>query len=341
MQYTNFIGIDVSKETLDICVMADHSVLVEFKISNDKKSLKTILSRTKKLDIHPFNTLWCMENTGIYNNLLLYQLVEKNHHAWVENPTQIKRSQGIQRGKNDKVDARRIATYAKKNQAEVRLASIKNTSLLVLKNLCNTRASLVSSKSGLEVPIKEAKRFLPKEVARATESACKATLKAIAADIKQIEKQMLDVINEDAELRELFGFIISVEGVGLHTASAILIYTNGFKDINCPKKFACYSGVVPFDHQSGTSLRFKPRVSKMANKDMKRLLHMAVLTTLKLKKSEFNAYYQRKIAEGKNPMTVLNAMRNKLIHRVFSCVRNRKYYEKRNIVAPIDQTICH
>ncbi len=337
MQYTKFIGIDVSKETLDICVMADEKILAEFKIANDKKALATIKSQTKALDINPINSLWCMENTGIYNNLLLYQLMEKDFHTWVENPMQIKRSQGIQRGKNDKIDALRIATYAKKNQADARLTQIKNTSLLVLKNLCNTRASLIKAKNSLQVPIKEAKRFLPKEVAIATQASCNATIKAIEGDIKKVEQRMIETVKADVELAEIFGYIISVEGVGLQTALAFLIYTNCFNDIDCPKKFACYSGVVPFDHQSGSSLKYKPRVSKMANKEMKRLLHMAVLTTLKIKQSEFNGYYKRKTSEGKNPMTVLNAMRNKLVHRVFSCVKNKRLFEKRNITP---ENIC-
>jgi hypothetical protein len=53
---------------------------------------------------------------------------------------------------------------------------------------------------------------------------------------------------------------------------------------------------------------------------------------------EIKDYYQRKVAEGKNKMLVLNAVRNKLIHRIFACVKQNRKYEK--IYAhPLDSTI--
>lgn len=329
MQYKHFIGIDVSKETLDICVMANQSILAEFKISNDDKSLSKILRQTKAIGLKPESSLWCMENTGIYSNLLLCQLCEKDFKLWLENPMQIKRSLGIHRGKNDKVDAQRIAKYAFKNCMEAKIAKPKNITLVTLKNLCNLRENLLKSKINIQKPIKELSRFVSKDIAKTMELSCKKSIVAIENDILNIEKRMMKTINDDPELKILFSYIVSVEGIGLHTGIAFLIYTGAFKDFTCPKKFACYSGVVPFEQQSGSSLKTKARVSHLANIDMKRLLHMAALTSLKMKKSELNLYYRRKVEEGKNPMTVLNAMRNKLIHRVFACVRGKRNFEKR------------
>jgi transposase len=132
MQYKLFIGIDVSKDTLDICVMAHEKIVAEFKISNNANSLKTILKQTKGIALNSDDALWCMENTGIYGNLLLCQLCEKKLNLWVENPMQIsKRSLGIQKKrtllklkKNDKIDALRMedAKYAFKNQSDAKIA---------------------------------------------------------------------------------------------------------------------------------------------------------------------------------------------------------------------------
>jgi len=118
--------------------------------------------------------------------------------------------------------------------------------------------------------------------------------------------------------------ITSIPAVGPVTALNIILTTNEFKNINNPKKFACYSGVAPFVKESG-KFKGKPRVSHMANKKMKRLLHLCAMVAKKVV-PEITAYYNRKTGEGKNPMSVLNAIRNKLIARVFACVNKNSTY---------------
>lgn len=99
-----------------------------------------------------------------------------------------------------------------------------------------------------------------------------------------------------------------------------------FKDINCAKQFACYSGVAPYQYGSGTSIRGKTRVSHMANKTMKTLLHSMAALVATSCNAEIKIYYERKVAEGKNKMLVLNAVRNKLIHRIFACVKQNRLF---------------
>ena len=91
---------------------------------------------------------------------------------------------------------------------------------------------------------------------------------------------------------------------------------------------ACYAGVVPFENQSGTSLLKKPRVSFLADKESKSLLHMGAMSAIRLD-NDLRSYYRRKVKEGKNKMSVLNAVRNKIIHRVFAVVKNQVPYENR------------
>ena len=79
--------------------------------------------------------------------------------------------------------------------------------------------------------------------------------------------------------------------------------------------------------RAGSSVHLRSRVSHLANKCTKTLLHMAALSPIRMA-GEMKEYYQRKVAEGKNKMSVINAIRNKLILRVFACVRNNKVYQK-------------
>ena len=105
----------------------------------------------------------------------------------------------------------------------------------------------------------------------------------------------------------------------------MIINTNEFKNITDPRKYACYCGIAPFEQSSGSSL-FKSRVSHLANKNAKKAIHLGAMSVVTCS-GELKEYYYRKIAEGKPKMAVLNAVRNKIIHRVFACVRRMEPYK--------------
>ena len=127
------------------------------------------------------------------------------------------------------------------------------------------------------------------------------------------------------EIKTNVSLLTSIPGVGIQTALAFVIYTNNFKLINEGKRLACFAGVVPFPNQSGT-IRKKDRVSKHANMILKRIIHLAAMSVCKTK-GELGEYYRRKIAEGKNKMSVLNALRNKLIQRMCAVINRQEPYQ--------------
>ncbi|WP_375563370.1 transposase [Bernardetia sp. OM2101] len=121
----------------------------------------------------------------------------------------------------------------------------------------------------------------------------------------------------------------SVVGVGKVTAIQLLVATDGFTKFDTAKQLASYCGVVPFENSSG-KFKGKSRVSKMANKVLKTALHMCALAAIRAE-GELSAYYLRKIEEGKNKMSVINALRNKIIQRIFACVKNKTLYDRNGI----------
>ncbi len=112
------------------------------------------------------------------------------------------------------------------------------------------------------------------------ERICKGTLNNIAHDLESVEKHILDIIKLDPTLKRLFQISTSVSGIETVTVVEIIIATNEFKNITTAKKFACYSGIVPFEHSSGTSIRGQPRVSHKANKRVKTLSQMTAMVSL-------------------------------------------------------------
>lgn len=328
MNYKHFIGIDVSKLWLDFTVMLGNQILCHEQIENTEKSIGDYFkSLSKNRNFQLKETLICMEHTGIYNNHLLVYLSKKKANLCLESGLQIKQSSGLKRGKNDKVDSTRIAQYACKNSMDVKLWQPKREVVYGLKQLTTLRNRIVNVIKQIKTPLKESVEFLSKTEQKRIFSLNKNSLIALENDLKKINKEIAILIASDPELNRLFNLITSVTGVGSVTAAEVILTTNEFKTIDCPKKYACYSGIAPFEHQSGSSIRGKTRVSSMGNKTIKKLLHMAALSACKCP-GDLKQYFDRKVLEGKNKMSIINAVRNKIIARIFACVKQNRFYEK-------------
>ncbi|MFY7733516.1 MAG: IS110 family transposase [Bacteroidia bacterium] len=329
-EFRNFVGIDVSKLTLDAVFIFDKEMnkAVHHQFSNDEKGIKKligVLKKQKGVDVD--NTLVCMENTGIYGKRLSLILFEMQWFVWVETPVAIFRSMGLQRGKNDKVDAKRIALYAMKNQEQAKAWEAPRKEIAALRQLLNTREALIKAFKGLSVSIKEYKETGNKELSEMMKVSTSNTIKGIKKDIQKIEESIDEIIKNDSSLSNLYKLTTSIPGIGKITSTELICYTNEFKNYTDAKKLACYCGVVPFEHSSGTSVRGRTRVSHMANKPLKTKLHLCAIVAMQ-HDPELKNYYQRKVKEGKNKMSVINAIRNKLVHRVTAVIKRQTPFVK-------------
>ena len=328
MEFRNFIGIDISKNTFDFALIKDNnlSLLISDEVSNDHSGIVKLEEFLKKQGLNMEETLFCMEHTGIYCRLLSHYLTERKYHVWLEMPVQIIRSLGIQRGKNDHVDAKRIAEYACLKKDKAVLWQPPREVVIQINDLLTLRDRLIESRKSLKQPIKEFKDAGFKDAAKLIESRCINTLKAIDKEIRQIEKDLDDLINKDSNLKKLYKLSISVPGIGKITALALLYFTNEYKLYTNGKQLACYCGVAPFEHTSGTSVKGKARVSNFANKRLKKLLHLVAMSTLSSNR-ELSQYYTRKVGEGKNKMLVINAIRNKILQRLCAVIKRGTPYQ--------------
>jgi transposase len=190
------------------------------------------------------------------------------------------------------------------------------------------RRRLVETKKRLETPIKEFEEIGNTAMAKLLTKTIKSSLAAIDKDLTNVESKIIEVVNADDNLKLLYKLITSVVGIGFVTAINLIVHTNGFTMLKDTRKPACYCGVAPFEYSSGSSVRGRTKVHFMANKKLKCNLHMASLTAVKLD-AELKYYYERKVAEGKSKMSVLNAVKNKLLARVVACVNNQREYVKK------------
>jgi transposase len=327
-QYDHVFGVDVSKKTVDIT----HVINQEFthrQFSNDETGMEQLMDWLKELELDFDTTLFCMEATGLYCFPLTRFLAAHSIDIWIEHAAQIKKATALTRGKNDKVDSHRIAVYATKNLDRLRLWKPMNTTLEKIRHMASLRDRLVETKKKLVTPIQEFGDIGNHSMAKLLTKTIKSSLTAIDKDLKNIESKIIDIVNEDDNLKLLYKLITSVVGIGFVTAINLLIHTNGFTMMKDARKLACYCGVAPFEYSSGSSVRGKTKVHYMANKKLKCNLHMASLAAVKLD-ADLKAYYERKVADGKNKMSVLNAVKNKLLARVIAVVNKQQEYVKKS-----------
>jgi transposase len=327
METVYFLGIDISKKNFDAALTENGKDFYQVQIENSAKAIQSFFKELKK-DLSSLDkVIVCLEHTGIYCQPLLDFLVKNQIRVCIEPALQIKQSQGMTRGKNDKVDAKRIALYAFKNCKELTLWQPQREFIQRLKSLLTLRERLVKMKTQLEVPINESQEFIAPSIQKETIKHCAKTIKALQRDIENVEETIAKLVGEDQKIAEQFKLVTSVPGVGKITALNVIISTGEFTRIREAKKFACYAGVAPFEYSSGSSIRGKTRVSKMANMTLKKLLHLAAMSAIQCC-DELKMFYNRKVQAGKNKMSIINAVRNKLISRIFACINNKRMYQK-------------
>lgn len=328
MDYRHYIGVDVSKHTLDFTVLVEGSFLLHETVDNTKPAIDQWLKKLKtNHKAGGKKTLFCVENTGTYQAILLRVLLSRKIPLWLESPLQIHLCLGLQRGKSDKLDSLRIAEYAYTFRKKVRLYQAPRDAIEQLKQLRSLRERLLTVRNQLKHQTEELKGYAKKAAQEQLYHHCEDSLAAIAGDLKKVEKTMLAMITADERISQLYQWLTSVSGIGPVLATEMIITTNEFKDFTNPKKYASYCGVAPFRYTSGVKIHKKAKVSKRANQRMRRLLHIAAMSSIQAK-GEHKEYYDRRVKQGLNKTSVLNIIRNKLIRRAFACVREERCYNK-------------
>jgi transposase len=332
------LGMDVSKLWIDIVIMcvADHQKqpTVSGHFSNDDAGMKDLHKWLKKHNVSfNDNSLLVIENTGVYHRLVWEYCSSHGLPLYIGNATHIKYSFGIARGKNDKIDSERLCAYAFKNADEIKATPVLDPVFLKLKDMMTSRSRLLEQKNSIKVYLGELKLSNSKESQAIIDNAHKAALEGIEASINAVEKQIKLIIKENAAIENNYELLITVPGIGHLTAVYIICCTNNFICKITGKQLACYAGVAPFGNKSGTSIKGRDKVHKMANKELKKLLHMGAISAI-THYPEFKDYYDRKVKEGKHKLSAINAVRSKIALRAVSVVNNQTpYVDKHKKVA--------
>jgi transposase len=323
MKIKEIIGIDVSKLTLDSC---DHNSGKQEVFDNNLEAIEAMVDWSlETTGASKADLLFVFEHTGLYSHQLIEYLSERGYFYYVVPGLEIKRSLGIVRGKDDKVDAKRIALYGYRLREEIKPSQVNSKTLESLKRLMSMRRKLVAQRAGHKATLKEQQRVLNAKNEIVLFKVQKEIIKILDVQIKTIEKELSKIIKEDSELQKIFRLITSIKGIGPVTARFLIVYTAAFTKFKTWRKFASYCGIAPFPNCSGTSVRGRTKLSNLANKEGKWLLHLCAVSAIQ-NDPEMKLYYERRVEKGKNKMSTLNIIRNKLLGRAFAVVQRGTPY---------------
>lgn len=326
------IGADISKDKINFALRYLNDFPLEREVENTtsalNKFIKEVLSFVKKFakenkSIHSIDFI--MEHTGIYGNLLIECLAGHKLNMYVVSGLEIKNSTGISRGKNDKIDAKRIADYGLRFADKLKPYTLCEKMLVEIKGLNTKRAQLVRIKSQMIQANDDNKKFQSKDLLKKLNKIDDPIVKALDDAIEKIEAEMLELIKSNTAFYDNYKIAQSVPGVGKIIAIAFICATNNFNKFESAKALGSYCGVVPFGKESGR-YKGKDKVSPIANKTLKTLLHLGALASIG-GKNAFAAYYLRKVNEDKkNKMLAINNVRNKIVKTLFACIKNKTKY---------------
>ncbi len=328
MVFKSFVGIDVSKLTFDVHVaLIDDINNGQHKVfNNNPKGFTKFLSyvsRKKGVDLE--STLFCLENTGDYSLLLSHYLSKKECRYHLANPIEVYRSKGLVREKSDKIDSRIIMKYAYLKRDEIEVSQFPSLIILKIRNLNRHRTRLVK----IQTSEKQYKKLLLQTTELVDNSLiislCDDRLQFIKKQIKEIEKQIETLMEQNLSIQKNHDLIRTIPGVGPQLAINMIITTKNFTCFKDGRKYASFCGVAPFEHSSGTSIRGRKKTSVMCNKEIKALLTSCVSSLINHDRG-IKLYHLRMKQKGKHTFIIINNIRAKLINRIFAVVKRGEPY---------------
>lgn len=319
MKVPHIIGADLSKKSIDF---ASHQLKTHLKVENNPSGFLELIRWFKQQKINITNVMIVMENTGLYGYQLEQFLHEKHITFTKVSGLAIKKSMGLVRGKSDKQDAYRIAEYGFEKIDRLVVAEPADRLLQDLQMLHCTRERLVKNRASLLNAVKEYQhgyKLKKTDIIIATQL---RIIKTLNQEILKLEHEIDAIVGQEKAVKENCQLLQTIKGVGKVLAVATIIKTGNFKRFTNARKFACFCGTAPFENTSGTSIRGKTRISKLRDKQMKRLLDLSAKSAIQHDK-ELREYYTRRTANGKSKMSTINVVRNKILYRMFAVIKRQ------------------
>ena len=317
----HFVGCDVSKNTLDFALYErgkNYRLFQHIQVPNTTEGFQTMRKWLRSLKVSIQDAVIAMEHTGTYCTALAEWCHKKNIVFVFLHPLDVKNAATTGRNKTDKEDAQFIADYVYTMREKLSPSSPESPTIKRLRQLRNERQIVVRSRTAFLNLVKTL-------TDKASVTRTNKTIATFNAQIKDIEKQLQMVIASDESVSKNFKLLISIPGIGMINAVMTIIATGNFTRFQTARQYAKFSCVCPLKKQSGTTVKGADRVTKVGHNEIKTVLTEGARSAIH-HDANLKAYYERKRAEGKSHGCVMNAVKFKLICRMFAVIQRQTPY---------------
>ena len=319
----NTIGIDVSKEKLDCAWLKEQDKVKTKVFTNKRTGWQDLLDWSlKNTGLAIAELHFVMEATGIYHEQLATFLYEAGANVSVVNPAQVKfYAQGLGiRSKNDKKDSVVLARYGSREHANFWQPEAPEI---------RTLKALLARFDGIEKDLQREKNRQEKAQISLAPDEVMNSLNLMIAQLEteqqRLEKLIEEHINRHDKLRENKALLESIPAVGNVIATRMLMVI-GSRQFDDAHQCAAYLGLVPVQHESGSSIKGRARLSKAGNPLIRAKLYMAAVVAIRYN-PDIKAQYERLTSKGKSKMSALGAAMRKLVQICFGVLKHQQPYQ--------------
>ncbi len=309
------VGVDIAKRKFDVALLVDQKLRHKV-FANNEEGFRELVGWLKKYGVEHAHV--CMEASSTYGEELATYLHDQDHTVSIVNPARIRgfAQSELLRLKNDKVDAGVIARFCDKMRPEPwkpLLPEVRRLQALVRR----VDALLVMRTQELNRIESTHETMLP---------SVKDHISFLGEEIAGLKKEISDLIKKDPDLKAKSDLLRSIPGIGPGTIAAILSELALFENCDRVRKIVAYIGLAPREFTSGSSIKGRPRLSKVGSARMRKALYMPSLVSMQCN-PVIISFCQRLQKKEKNGKVIVCAIMRKLVHVIFGVLKSGRPFD--------------
>jgi transposase len=311
-----YVGVDVGASELVAALVGRKPRCFKHSRSGIKAMVKWAKEMALDAPLH-----FCLEATGVYGYSVACCLYQESHiSVSVINPAQIA-SYGkaqLRRTKTDSVDSQVILSFAQSQNPLLWKPESSTTRQLYYLVVESAR---IRKALGQWSNRKHAQNYL-KDIPKVIKQTQKALEKTMHRQLEKIEQAIVELCQQDEELKQDVELLCSIPGISNHSAVRVLAYgKNALRDYN-RNALTAHAGLAPAQRQSGTSIHGKARIAKQGDRRLRTTLFMPALVAAH-HNPILKTFYQRLLKKGKPKMLALVAVMKKLLIMMQAILKNK------------------
>lgn len=311
------VGIDIAKESFDVTLLDGGGKVHQGQFANTAAGFERLGRWLERRGVEAVHA--CMEATNVYWEELAEHLHQAGHTVSVVNPARIKgyAMSQMRRSKTDQLDSLVIAQFCATQQPDVwnppsasqrQLRALVRHVQAVTKTLTQQKNRLASCRDAQ------------------VQASLRRLIEHLEGEIAQVEAQIEGLIDQDPELKERQGLLMSVKGIGRKTATTLLAEMYDLEAYANARAAAADAGLTPAHHESGCSVRRRPRLSKIGKASIRGALYWPAITAIE-HNPIVRALAERLRAKGKDKGVILGAAMRKLLHLAYGVLKHRTPFD--------------